>query len=228
MSLAYLDATDSLRLRKNPVYEPRETAIVRRDLKKGHVFVDVGAYIGYYTCLASKLVGPSGKVVAFEPEPENFKILMKNVSAIDAKNVMLANYAVSRCESSIALFCNPANSGDNHLGRFVSEWREFLVKTVSLDEFFSAYDGRIDFVKIDTQGHEISVLEGMKGLLKRLLKLKMLVEFYPAGLDRNMAEGKDLISKLLSFGFSVRWPAKKVINSCTAENGRHCNLYAVR
>ena len=68
----YLDPKDTLDLSINGVYEPFETSLVLDEVREGEVVLDIGAHIGYYTLIFAKLVGPLGKVFAFEPELENF------------------------------------------------------------------------------------------------------------------------------------------------------------
>jgi len=58
--------------------EPGVDRVLREKLKKGDTFIDIGAHIGYYSILARNIVGESGKVIAFEPNPESYKLLKKN------------------------------------------------------------------------------------------------------------------------------------------------------
>ncbi len=74
-------------LLEDRAWEPVETEALRQELRRGDVVVDVGANIGYYTILASRLVGEGGKVYAFEPEPDNFAMLQKNLKANGCTNV---------------------------------------------------------------------------------------------------------------------------------------------
>ena len=76
------------------VWEPEMTAYVEATLRPGGVFIDVGANIGYYSMLASRLVGPSGSVVAIEPSPTNFSELKRNIALNHALNIRAIDMAV--------------------------------------------------------------------------------------------------------------------------------------
>ena len=82
-----LDPLDSLELSIFRNYEPFETSLLSAEIRPGMRIVDVGANIGYYTLLFSKLTGASGHVFAFEPEPENFGLLQRNLARNDRTNV---------------------------------------------------------------------------------------------------------------------------------------------
>ena len=77
----FLDPKDSLRLSIFGVYEPFETDLVQHEVGEGDVVLDIGANIGYYTLIFARIVGEGGKVFAFEPDPDNFALLKKNVEA---------------------------------------------------------------------------------------------------------------------------------------------------
>ncbi len=83
----FLDKLDTLELATREIYEPLETQLLLKRLKPGQTFVDIGANIGYYTLLAARQVGPAGRVYAFEPDEENFKLLQKNTEINGYSNV---------------------------------------------------------------------------------------------------------------------------------------------
>jgi FkbM family methyltransferase len=91
---------DSCLLLYPQLYDRREVGFLKRELKGGDVFIDVGANIGFYSLLASPLVGSDGQVVAIEADPEMFQILNENIELNDYKNVEPLNLGVSdRCET---------------------------------------------------------------------------------------------------------------------------------
>jgi len=97
-------------------WEPEESEFLKNYIKKGMNLVDIGANIGYYTLLFSKWTGDQGKVYAFEPEPENYKLLVKNVKANNCLNVVDSQEAVSNKIGASSFFlAADKNSGDNRL-----------------------------------------------------------------------------------------------------------------
>ena len=126
--LMWLDRRDALELATREVYERTATGIVQREINEGDVVLDIGANIGYYTLLAARLVGPTGQVIAFEPDQTNFALLRKNVEANGYRNVVLVNKAVSDHNGTAELFLNDANPGDHRTIRWVGVDNEFLVR----------------------------------------------------------------------------------------------------
>jgi len=218
--LQHLDKFDSLGLKRKEIYEPWETSIVKRDLKSGDIFVDVGAHIGYYTMLASELVGPKGHVFAFEPAPENYAILLRNIAS--TRNITAYESAVSSKSGIADFYLSFISSGDNRLSKPSGKYDKISVKTITLDDYFS---DDIDFIKIDTQGHELSVLEGMQRILRHSQNLKMLIEYEPILLHINGIEPGLLIEILKDYRFSISSSKTHDFRKCTIKNRKHCNLY---
>ena len=111
----YLDDADSLALSYNKQYEPEETQFFIDNLKEGMRVVDVGANIGYYTTLFSRLVGTTGSVIAFEPDPTNFSLLEKNCKANGCRNVRLEQLALSDKNGVAQLHLSEVNRGDHRM-----------------------------------------------------------------------------------------------------------------
>ncbi|OGY46292.1 MAG: hypothetical protein A2840_02385 [Candidatus Buchananbacteria bacterium RIFCSPHIGHO2_01_FULL_47_11b] len=137
-------------------------------LQEGDVCIDVGANVGFYTLLASTLVGESGKVHAFEPTPRTFNILMTN--SIKKKNVVRVNAALMETEGKRNLVDYGAEkSGLNTI--FPTSSHEGVqpnllsVKTTTLDSYCLSHHIRPTFIKIDTEGAEEMVLKGSHKIL---------------------------------------------------------------
>jgi FkbM family methyltransferase len=168
----FLDKQDNLGLSVGRMPEPETTRVVRETLGKGDVFVDVGAHIGWYTSLASRLVGKRGRVISFEPTPENFRILKRNVESNRLENVELHNAAVSDRDGQAEFYISPTKSGNHSLLKSAERGNPVTVRCLKLDSICK----KADIVKIDVQGAEHLVLKGMKNLLKRE-ETKLIIEY---------------------------------------------------
>ena len=197
----WLDDRDTLELGRRGVYEPVETDLLKRELKPGQTFVDVGANIGYYTLLAAGIAGPRGKVYAFEPGPENFRLLQKNISANGLGNVTAANQALSHRSGKIRLYLNESNRGDHRIYDSHDGRASVEIKAVTLDSFFKKLDKQIHFIKMDVQGAEAAAFSGMKGLVRKNKGLKLVTEFSPGALKSFGSDPGNYLRDLQSLGF---------------------------
>ena len=179
-------------------YEPTETEIVKSNVKKNDIAVDIGANVGYYTLLMAK---NEANVFSYEPEPQNFELLKKNVSLNDfSSNVKLYNKAVSNFNGNSKLALAEHSTGQHKLGtnRFGNEAIDVEVIKLELD--------KIDFAKIDVEGDELHVLQGMKTLPN-----KMLVEFNSINLKESGSNHKDF------FRFIEKYTIKQISKNRLAE-----------
>ena len=172
-----LDPQDSLYISSNGFYERFETEVVKKQIKEGDIIVDIGANIGYYTLIMARLAGPKGKVFAFEPDPYNFAILKKNVEINGYKNIILEQKAVSNKTQKTKLYLNADNYGDHRIYKFDESHKSVAIESITLDDYFKDYGCNIDFVKIDTQGAEYYIIEGMKTILEKNQNIKIILEY---------------------------------------------------
>lgn len=169
-------------LRHHALWEPAETLALLRMLQPGMTVVDVGAHVGYYSVLCAQRVGRAGRVIAFEPEAQNRRLLQANLLLNDCANVAVHASAIDAAAGSARLFLSDSNRGDHRL-QAVAGRRSVAVDTVSLDAALAGL--ALDFVKIDTQGAEPRVLHGMAGLIaSQRERLGMMLEFAPGLLSR--------------------------------------------
>lgn len=185
-------------------FEPKETAWFGRIVKPGDTVVDIGANVGHYTLIGSKLVGEKGRVFAFEPDPVSFALLERNVRLNGLTNVVLEQKAVSSEPGSIRLYIAADNKGDHRIYQPTGEGRQYVdVEAVTLDDYFAEDSRGIDFVKIDTQGAEVVILRGMKRILRDSRELHMAVEYWPWGLSDFGFEDDQLLAIVRGAGFRI-------------------------
>jgi len=197
----FLDARDSLLLSLKK-YEPKQVKLIKSIVKKGDTVLDIGANIGYYTLLLAKLVGPTGKVYAFEPDPENFRILKKNVGLNKYKNIVLEQKAVSNKSGKLKLFLSDENNGDHRIYNPSGERKEFReISSIKLDNYFKRKP-KIAFFKMDIQGVEPDAFEGMKSILNEK-DIKFTTEFSPENLYSAGRSPLGFIKLLNDLGFSL-------------------------
>ncbi len=142
-------------------------------LREGDVFLDIGAHVGYYSILASDLVGESGQVISFEPTPRTFASLSENANR--KNNIKVYNNAVLDEEIEIEFFdYGPKYSAFNSFKKresdaifFKNSVDSFKVKTVAIDTFCQKNSLSPTFIKIDAEGSEYLILKAMSGVLDR-------------------------------------------------------------
>jgi FkbM family methyltransferase len=185
------------------VYEKPETAFFCAACKPGMTFLDIGANVGYYTALAVARIG-SGKIIAIEPDPENFDYLQKTVAANHAPNVICIPQAVAAEKCVLVLYRSTSNRGDNRLypNNLCDSSIEVPVSTV--DQLMRQYDvGAVNLVKIDVQGFEGHVIQGMQYTILGSPDLTLLMEFWPFGLRSAGTDPEGLLVELERMGFRL-------------------------
>ncbi len=194
----YEDRIVSERIFKDKYWEPFETKILVSSLKNGHSFLDIGANIGYFTILAAKIIGEQGFVYSFEPEPINFRLMLKSLSYNKLSNrVKAMRIALSNRDSEGKLYLSTDNFGDHQLHPDDGD-RNSISVTLRHGAGLLLDDLRgINFIKIDTQGSEYEVLDGlMPTLLGLPAPPRMLIEVTPYSLSVAGSSGEDLINLL--------------------------------
>lgn len=150
------------------------TKIFFNYLKKGKTFLDVGSHIGYYSVLASKIVGSRGKIYAFEPTPSTFDLLVNNTK--NSPNINCYPFAAwSRSKDLVFRDYGQFYSGCNSFTearmpqKYLQKSQPTIrkVRAISLDEFCKTHKVRPDFIKIDAESAEFEVLTGMKSTIKK-------------------------------------------------------------
>jgi FkbM family methyltransferase len=203
-------------------HETETLNLMKELLKPGMVVVDVGANVGCYTRLFAKLVGKTGKVIAFEPHPRTFETLSTNVRNFN--NVVPLQIAVSERDGESILYDTCSDSGSSSLafqfkkrdvvkgliGRELAPnvrngvpVRTYNVRTASLDSVLGSMNvGHVDVMKVDVEGAEILALKGMMRTLNRNPQIKLIIEWAPLNLQAFGATTEKLLTALRGLRFN--------------------------
>jgi FkbM family methyltransferase len=205
----------------NSMYEPETFMAVEHILKPGDTFIDIGTHIGFFSLVASRMVGESGKVLSFELNPTNYEHLLAHINMNEIQNIVPHNWAVSNKSGPTQFYNNIDNDGGHSLwdcgkhgfnekSRKSPEVRPAYC--IALDDYIK--DGNVRLIKIDTEGAEVSVLSGMKQLLQRC-KPVVIAEINDFGLEQMGTSEKELRSLMNDLGYecwSLELPKPKKLN----------------
>lgn len=170
-----------------------ERAFFESQIRPRMHVAEAGANIGVYTIQLSRLVGPEGRVFAFEPSPQLFACLCENLERAGVKNVEPRNLALGSAPGKLSLETDGLNSGDTHISR-EEKAGATQVEVARLDTVLAGK--RVDFFKLDVQGWELEVLRGMTALFDSNPALRLFVEYWPVGLRRAGTAPEDLLAFL--------------------------------
>ncbi|MEF3112476.1 FkbM family methyltransferase [Streptomyces chrestomyceticus] len=189
------------------VWEPHLTRWLERRLRPGDVFVDVGANIGYYSLLASRLVGEKGTVVALEASPDFHRVLRKQVAINGCGNVRAVNAAISDREEMLTfILASSHNMGANSIVPYAGEAEStFEVAAQPLSDVLSADElARARVIKIDVEGAEGSVVRGLVPLLDQLRSdAELAIEVTPQRMLELGESAEELLGALRAHGFHM-------------------------
>jgi FkbM family methyltransferase len=178
-------------------------------LVSGGDVLDIGANIGYTAAVLARASDPGRKVYAFEPEPFNFKLLQQTAHqpGLEGRIIPLP-YAVGAENGTIALWINDRHHADHRVAteQFRSAHpgsKEVSVSLVSIDSFLKDKPGRISFVKIDVQGYELAVCQGMVETLRRNPGITIVLELMPSAMRELGFEPSHLIDFLVARDFNI-------------------------
>ena len=137
-------------------------------IKPGDIVIDVGGNMGFFVLILNELVGDEGKIYSFEPSKRLKERLDKTVKINNIRNVTIVNLGLGESEGSTTLHYNPRQTGLSSImtdfeGGSLSE----IIQVTTLDKFSENIQGKVSFIKIDTEGYEPKVLKGARELISR-------------------------------------------------------------
>ena len=175
------------------IWEPEISKLIKKNANKNQSFVDVGANIGYHSLYASFFFK---EVIAFEPLPSVFNQFKQSIKLNNFTNIVAHNLACSNKEGKSHIHYYRDDVANSSLNKSPTkkksdqEPESLEIETVTLDRFLKKTRDRIGLVKIDVEGHEPLVIEGMKEIIKKHKPL-IITEFLPTGLNK-IKQGQDL------------------------------------
>ena len=186
------------------VYEKAETRFFQSACRDGMTFLDVGANLGYYTALAARAVGPNGRVLAVEPDPDSFGYLEQTIAANAVGNVEAFPVAASDAPAILPLYISTDNRGDNRLYASDEERPQVEVKARPLDALLRENKiDTVDLIKIDVQGYEPKVIAGLRETITASPNLTLLTEFWPQGIDEAGEDANEFLRTLRELGLNL-------------------------
>jgi FkbM family methyltransferase len=184
------------------IYETPASKILEKELKDARLFIDVGTHVGYYTLLASKI---AKEIISIEPNPFNYKLLKFNLKINKIKNAYALNIAASNYNGESGIFI-PKLKGKiaTDESRLDNNISKIKIKVVKLDDLLLKIRKNPDVIKIDVEGSEIQVLEGLQETLRKGVKC-LMIEVHS---EENKSE---VISFLKSLGYEITQVSKFLI-----------------
>lgn len=184
-------------------WESKERNVLQGVVRPGTTVVDIGANIGFYTCLFAAAVGAEGRVFAFEPTPSTLVLLRENVERNGLRNVEIEDVALSRSEGT-ATFHVFSTGGDvyNSLGASMAYGtaaaQKVMVRTRRLDDYLDRIPpASVSAVKIDVEGAESLVIEGGRAFLSRLENAVLMVELNEAAARQCQSSAATVVQLLV-------------------------------
>jgi len=196
----YLTENDSENYSGGINYEDDYFDLLELEITSGENVIDIGAKIGIYSLAFSKFIGPTGKVFSFEPTPDSFNILKKNMNENHLENMIIEQKAVTD-KNEIQLLELFESNGNNRINN--DSKNSININCTSLDNYFSDSHEKISFVKIDVEGLEPKVLSGMKNVLEKNPKIKILLEYNPKLMKFYGYVPEKILEDLTKQGFSL-------------------------
>jgi FkbM family methyltransferase len=171
--------------------------------------LDIGANIGYTAAVLARASRPGSKVFAFEPEPFNFDMLQRTARQANFEGkIVPMRCAVGAENGTIDLWINLGHHADHRIitDRFHSEHpgsTGISTELISIDSFLESHREKVSFVKIDVQGYEPAVCQGMENTLRRNPEVAVVLEYMPSAIRELGFEPSNLIDFFVERGFQI-------------------------
>lgn len=191
------------------------TKVFAKTIKEGMTVVEIGANFGYYTLLAASLIGPTGKIYAFEANSEISEILLQSIAVngfldrvivikkvVSDKSGRIKFHKLRRLHGGSSI--SDISEGIFKFQKYKDHVETMDVEAVSLDDYFAGNNLKIDAIKIDVEGSEALIFKGMKKLLQENPHVTIICEFTPDLISGTGENPKQFLEEIMTHGFKLR------------------------
>jgi FkbM family methyltransferase len=200
------------------VHERNSTAYVKKIITPGMRILEVGANIGYYAMIESRLAGESGHLYAFEPSPFNIDLLRRNLELNNFRNYDIYPNAVGGKRGRAKFYVDSRSNLSGFIKREGAEYAGVVdVEMVTLDDFLK--DKKVDFIRMDVEGYEREILKGAENAFRSgILPKYFFIEVHSELLHKKSSSAEEIIRFMKGFGYEAvksfyRGGSKIVANS---------------
>jgi FkbM family methyltransferase len=210
----YLDTRDiiiSPQLLLDGYWEPWITNVLLGELRSGMNIIEIGSNVGYYSLIISSKIGNTGRLFAFEANPDIYQILLDNIEingfynrvTVEKKAVIdkvekIAFQKLTKAATSKVVEYSKVNQDSEEL-------EIIKVDATSLDQYFNNKDIKIDLIKMDAEGSEPRIFEGMKNLIINNANLTIICELNPPLISAASVDPQKFLEKIQSYGFILKY-----------------------
>jgi FkbM family methyltransferase len=189
-------------LKRDKIYEQETTIFLRKHLQKGQTVWDVGANIGYFSLEFARSVGPKGKVLSFEPHPEIFQVLQRNIRRNNYLNIITHNQACGSSLGETKLYFSTENEGNHKIIENSNSNNFAITPVVTLSTFLKEYSPSL--IKMDIEGAELLALQGLGQENLKNLAIDFVIEYHPYEMTFFDIEGVQVLDFFMSSGYKFR------------------------
>lgn len=207
------------------VSDRKERQLISSIVGEGMTVIDVGANIGAYTGFFAKLVGPGGRVIAIEPEQENFKRLVRATS--DYPWVESRCAAASDQTGECILYKSASLNVDHQTYDSGEARQKITIPAICLDDLVPA-GSSVDFIKMDIQGAETAAIRGARRILEENPGIALLFEYWPYAIRRSGHDPAELLDSLRQSGFRLHMLNDDSRAQHNEGKDDYCNVIASR
>ena len=196
------DPLDHSVFAKEGIYEQVTTHFVREYLGSGDCVYDVGANIGYFSLEFARSVGKTGFVESFEPHPDIFSVLERNIKRNGYKNINLNNVACGESRTVKRLYFSTENEGNHKVIQNPNSNESVEVQMISLADKIHSMPPKL--IKMDIEGSELLALKGIGEEFLKKCNIDFIIEFHPYEMSFFNIEGHEILDLFSLHGYGFR------------------------